>query len=69
MMTDYEKDMEKWKDEPYPIIDTKMPNPNDYDEQGYRKGTVTYEDGKVLDNYLIQTYGIEYARQNPLKTI
>ena len=67
MMTDYEKDLEKWKNEPYPIIDTPKPNREDYDDLGYKKGTVTYEDDKVLDNYLIQMYGIEYARQNALR--
>lgn len=66
-MTEYERDLEKWKNEPYPIISTPRPNREDYDDNGYKKGTVTYEDGKILDNYLIQTYGIEYARQNPLK--
>ena len=64
-MTDYEKDQEYWKDEPYPIVIDRK----NYDEHGYRKGTVTYEDGKVLDNYLIQTYGIEYARQNPIRKL
>lgn len=65
MMTDYEKDLERWKDEPYPIAIDR----NDYDELGYRKGTVTYEGNKVLDNYLIQTYGIEYAREKPLRIL
>lgn len=67
-MTDYEKDLQNWEADSsyYP---TDKPNRDAYDKYGYRKGTVTYEDGKVLDNYLIQNYGIEYARQHFLKRI
>lgn len=45
------------------------PDRNDYDRYGYRKGTVTYDGNLILDNYLISTYGYEYAKQHPLKRI
>ncbi len=67
MLTEYEKDLERWECDSSGTI--SKPNKKDYDEFGYKKGTVTYEDGKILDNYLIEIYGIEYARQNPLRKI
>ncbi len=45
------------------------PDRNEYDRYGYRKGTVTYDGNLILDNYLIITYGYEYAKQHPLKRI
>lgn len=45
------------------------PDRNDYDRYDYRKGTVTYDGNLILDNYLISTYGHEYAKQHPLKRI
>ena len=66
-MTDYDNDMSNYSVGVNRQNEMDIPNRNNYDDNGYRKGTVNYEDGKVLDNYLIQTYGIEYARQHPLK--
>lgn len=71
-MTDYEKDLKEYLSqsrESYLNGGVKAPDPNDYDENGYKKGSVTYEDGLVLDNYLVNLYGIEYARKNPLKKL
>lgn len=66
-MTDYDNDMLNYNSGVNRQNEMDIPDRGNYDEHGYKKGTVTYEDGKVLDNYLIQIYGIEYARQNPLK--
>ena len=55
-MTDYEKDLINWeiKDRSgSPYGPDKMPVPEDYDEHGYRKGSVKYEDGLILDQYLV----------------
>lgn len=71
-MTDYERDLMNWeiKDRSgMPNGPDKMPVPEDYDENGYKEGSVKYENGLVLDPYLIQMYGIEYARKNPIKRL
>ena len=69
-MTDYERDYSDWKHNQSKMRDFEpTPNRNDYDEYGYKKGSVVYEGNLILDPYLINTYGIEYARQNPLKCI
>ena len=69
-MTDYERDYSSWKYSQSKARDFEpAPNRNDYDEYGYRKGSVVKERNLILDPYLISTYGIEYARQNPLKCI
>lgn len=69
-MTDYERDYQNWKvQHDYSYYTTKEPNLDDYDENGYRKGSVKYEDNLILDPYLISVYGIEYARQHPLKKL
>jgi hypothetical protein len=68
-MTDYERDLMNWEIKERsgsPYGPDKMPVPEDYDENGYRKGSVKYEDGLVLDQYLVQMYGIEYAKKNPI---
>lgn len=68
-MTDYDNDMLNYNVGVDRDNEMDIPERNSYDEHGYKKGSVTYEDGKILDNYLVQMYGIEYARQNPLKII
>ena len=68
-MTDYEKDMVNWRvaeNSGAPYGAEEMPVRENYDENGYRKGSVKYEDGLILDQYLIQMYGIEYAKKNPI---
>ena len=69
-MTDYEKDYRHWYNDQSKYGDfTPEPNRDDYDENGYKKGKVVYEDNLILDPYLIETYGIEYARKNPLERL
>ena len=71
-MTDYERDMYNWKHESYQQemnSGAECPNRDDYDEHGYKEGSVIYEGNKVLDPYLVQVYGIDYARNNPIKTL
>lgn len=66
-MSTYEHDMAQWNfhaDHDFNV--PERPNRNDYDSHGYKKGTVTYKDGLILDNYLITTYGMEYAMREPL---
>jgi hypothetical protein len=66
-MTDYDRDYYNWKHDQSKARDFEPgPDRNDYDENGYKKGSVVYEGDLILDPYLIETYGIEYARQNPL---
>jgi len=67
-MTQYEKDFYDWQHDQSKQRDfCSPPNPNDYDDNGNKKGTVTYEGGLVLDPYLIEVYGIDYARKNFLE--
>lgn len=68
-MTDLEKDYLNYKVESDNRFDvsSEEPDPTDYDENGYKKDTTTEIDGHILDNYLIQMYGIEYAKKYPLK--
>lgn len=69
-MTDYERDYNRWKHDQSKARDFEpAPDPKDYDENGFKKGEVVYEGNLVLDSYLISTYGIEYARQNPLRRL
>lgn len=69
-MTDWERDYSSWRNDQSKARDFEpAPNREDYDELGYRKGSVLYEGDLVLDPYLIETYGIEYARQNPLRKL
>jgi hypothetical protein len=66
-MTDYDRDYYNWKHDQSKARDFEPePDRNDYDESRYKKGSVVYEGDLILDPYLIETYGIEYARQNPL---
>lgn len=70
-MTDYERACYEWEHNQSKANEMRpAPNRDDYDEHGYLKSNphVMYEDNKILDQYLIDTYGIEYAQQNPLKT-
>ena len=66
-MNDYQKDILNYSVGVNHNNEMDEPRLKDYDENGYKKGSVTYEDNLILDNYLIQIYGIEYARQHPLK--
>ena len=72
-MTDYERDYYDWYNDQSKAGDFRPePNREDYDEFGYSKNhshSGVIEGNKVLDQYLIDTYGIEYARQNPLNAI
>lgn len=71
-MTDYEKDLAQYEFEAnntYYGQQNPKPNPKDYDEYGYKKGSVKYEDNLILDPYLIQMYGIQYAKEHPLKKL
>ena len=67
-MTDYERDYNDWKNNQSKARDFEpAPDRSEYDDNGYRKGSVIYEGDKILDPYLIEMYGIEYARQNPIR--
>lgn len=68
-MTDLEKDNLNYNVASNNIFDAshEEPNPTNYDKNGYKKDTTTDVDGYILDNYLIQMYGIEYAKKYPLK--
>jgi len=67
-MTDYERDYNNWQRDQSKARDFEpAPDRSNYDENGYKKGSVVYEGDKILDSYLIQTYGIEYARENPIR--
>lgn len=69
-MADYEKDYQNWKvQHDNSHYTTPEPNRDDYDENGYKKDSVKYEDNLILDPYLINMYGIDYARQHPLKKL
>ena len=68
-MTDYEHDLWVWKNDQSKYWDfIPEPNRNNYDEHGYKKGSVVYENGLILDTYLINLYGKEYAINNALGT-
>lgn len=67
METQYDKDFKNWQREQSKQGDfISSPNRNDYDNNGFKKGEVTYEGTNVLDPYLIEIYGIDYARKNPI---
>ena len=69
-MTDYEKDYNKWKnDQSFSGRYDLEPKRSDYDEYGFKPNNVTYENNQILDKYLVDMYGIEYARQYPLMKI
>lgn len=65
-MNDYQKDVLNHSVGVNCYNELDEPRLSDYDENGYRNGSVTYEDNLILDNYLIQMYGIEYARKYPI---
>ena len=66
-MTDYERDLRRWKTDQSKQGDfVPEPDRNDYDAYGYKKGSVVYENGFILDPYLITLYGKEYALKYPL---
>lgn len=67
-MTDYEKDYNDWRNTKSKARDFEpAPDRSNYDENGYRKGSVVYDGNLILDPYLIEIYGIDYARQNPIR--
>lgn len=72
-MTDYERDYYDWYNDQSKAGDFRQePNREDYDEFGnlkHHSHNRVIEGNKVLNKYLIDTYGIEYARQNPLNVI
>jgi len=69
-MTDYEKDYNAWKNDQSVYSDFKPePKRSDYDEHGYKKGSVIYDGKLVLDKYLVKTYGMDYARKNPREVL
>lgn len=69
-MSDYTSDVARWeRDCEYTLDPGAPPDRNDYDEHGFKKGSVTYVGNLVLDNYLIRTYGLEYAMRSPLKRL
>ena len=69
-MTDYEKDYNKWKnDQSFSGRYDLEPKRSDYDEYGFKPNNVIYENNLILDKYLVDMYGIEYARQYPLTKI
>ena len=66
-MTDYERDLRKWKSETDEQIlngcGSKEPDRTNYDEKGNKLGTQYTEKGNPIDPYLVSTYGIEYAKR------
>ena len=69
-MTDYEKDFNHWQNDQSVYSDfIPAPKRSDYDEHGYKKDSVVYDGNLVLDKYLVNTYGIEYARKNPREVL
>lgn len=69
-MTDYEKDFNHWQNDHSVYSDfTPEPKRSDYDEYGYKPENVVYDGNLVLDKYLVNTYGIEYARKNPREVL
>lgn len=68
-MTDLEKDNLNYNVASNNRFDVSFeePDPSNYDKNEYKKDTITEVDGYILDNYLIQMYGIEYAKKYPLK--
>lgn len=69
-MTDYEKDFNHWQND-NSLYSDFMPEPkrSDYDEYGYKPENVIYDGNLVLDKYLVDVYGIEYARKNPREVL
>ena len=69
-MTDYERNMRHWQNAPEGVDlngCNPMPNRKDYDEHGNKIGTKYTSDGRVIDPYLVATYGMEYAITNAIK--
>lgn len=69
-MTDYERDMHRWQNAPEGADlngCNPMPNRKDYDEHGNKIGTKYTSNGRVIDPYLVATYGMEYAITNARK--
>ena len=69
-MTDYEKDFNHWQNDQSTYSDfIPEPKHSDYDENGYKPGNVVYDGKLVLDKYLVETYGMDYARKNPREVL
>jgi len=69
-MTDYERDMMRWRNAPESADlngCNPMPDRNCYDEHGNKLGTMYTSDGRAIDPYLVATYGMEYAIENARK--
>lgn len=66
-MTDYERDLARWKNDSYEQImngcSSKYPNPEDYDARGNHKGTKYTAKGNPIDPYLVSIYGRDYAER------
>ena len=66
-MTDYERDMIRWRNTPESADlngCNPMPNRADYDRHGNKPGTKYTSDGLVIDPYLVELYGMDYAIEN-----
>lgn len=66
----YIDDFNSWQnDQSYANRDVPAPDPNDYDANGYKFGIVEYIGNRVIDPYLIKTYGYKYAYDNPIEIL
>ena len=66
-MTDYERDMMCWHNTPESADINgcnPIPDRNCYDEHGNKIGTKYTSDGRVIDPYLVELYGMDYAIAN-----
>ena len=66
-MTDFERDIARWRNAPESAdLNGCNPKPQreNYDKRGNRIGTKYTDDGKVIDPYLVEMYGMDYAIKN-----
>ena len=66
-MTDFERDMARWRNAPESADlngCNPMPIRENYDKKGNKIGTKYTPDGKVIDPYLVEVYGMDYAIAN-----
>ena len=66
-MNDYEKDMTRWFNTSESAdLNGCNPKPNisDYDKYGNKPGTKYTSDGRAIDPYLVELYGMDYAIAN-----
>lgn len=67
IMSDFERDMAHWRNASESAdLNGCNPRPQreNYDERGNRIGTKYTDDGKVIDPYLVEVYGMDYAIKN-----